>query len=100
MRREELERIKDEYIDTIIDEAKSGIHNGNVQILDTLTHTAKNIVKLIESCNDSYGMIGKRDSRGRYADDEWLRGRLHEMEEHAPNERMRSEVEQYGNRMR
>lgn len=134
MHKEELKRIKKHYIEEIIDEAKDGINAQNVQMIDTMVHTAKNLCKIIEDCEneeseerygrsyrnygreygreygsddygDDYGARGRgrnarRDGMGRYADDDWMREKLRKMEEEAPNERMKREFREYGERMR
>lgn len=85
----ELKKIKDEYIHEIVryyDE--KGIDKDSIMVLDTLIHTAKNLCKLIEICeeeeegsysmrgmsynyNNSYargrGLNANRDSLGRYS---------------------------------
>ena len=100
----ELERVKDEYVEEILELTKDGISIKNVELIDVLTHTAKNLCKLIESDgmhDENYGRR-RRDSMGRYAgnDDEWMRDRLRKMEDEAPSEYVRREVQQYTDRMK
>ena len=75
----ELERVKDEYVEEILELTKDGISMKNVELVDVLTHTAKNLAKLMES--DSYG------THRRMADE-------------TPNEYVRRSVKQYGERMK
>lgn len=46
------------------------------------------------------GRGARRDSMGRYADDEWARERLRKMESEAPSDYVKREIQQYGDRMR
>ena len=92
----ELEKVKDEYVEEILELTKDGISIKNVELVDVLTHTAKNLCKLIESDRE-YGR--SRDSRGRYTSDEDWKDRMHRMEEDAPNEYVRRSMKQYGERM-
>ena len=92
----ELERVKDQYVEEILELTKDGISIKNVELVDVLTHTAKNLCKLIES--DGYGR--SRDSRGRFTSDGDWKDRMHRMEEEAPNEYAKRSVKEYGERMR
>ena len=103
----ELERVKDQYVEEILELTKDGISIKNVELVDVLTHTAKNLCKLIEDDGhaDSYGRrdgeYSRRDARGRYATgDGWMKDRLHRMEEEAPNEYARREYREYAGRMK
>ena len=93
--RNELEKLKDEYVMEILELTKDGISIKNVELVDVLTHTAKNLCKLMES--ETYGR--SRDSKGRYVGTEDWHDRLDRMEAEAPSEYARRSVRQYAERM-
>lgn len=78
--RKELEKVKKQFIEEIIDEAKNGVNEQNYKVIDTLAHAAKNICKLIEDeeKESSYGRVyygghyngmSYGDDRGGYGED-------------------------------
>ena len=103
--------------------AKGDLSTGDLEVVDKLTHTIKNLIKIIEACEDeeysgnmsnrSYGNPNRsyrssrsnrsyrgnrRDSMGRYAGDyaraaEDMASQLHSMAADAPDEKMRRDIE-------
>lgn len=127
----ELEKIKREYIEEIIEMGKGGIRKENIEMMDYLTHTAKSLCGIIHSFDeesygrnygenrygdnygenygdnygndhdsaDGYGRYSRRDSMGRYASDKSWMEKLKRMEDEAPNEKARREVEEFRRRV-
>ena len=118
--------LKDEIIDELEKFGERGeISRNELPTIDMLAHTAKNLCKLIAMCEertgysyggradvrgryssrmnpmyDDYSFARKRDSMGRYSsDDDWMMETLHELKEKAPNDRMRSEFDEFITRM-
>lgn len=109
-----------ELKDQIIEELESyGMHGeinrSELPTIDMLAHSAKNLCKLIEMCEERTGYSysgrrmphvnysyrgSRRDSMGRYAsDDDWMIETLHELKNKAPNDRMRAEFDEFITRM-
>ena len=76
----ELEKVKNELIEELIEESKDGINEKNYRVIDTLAHAAKNVCKLIEDeeSKESYGRVyygghyngmSYGDDRGGYGED-------------------------------
>lgn len=105
MMHKDLEQLKDQYVEEILELTKDGISMKNIELVDVLTHTAKNLCKLMEG-GENYGRgygegyERRRDSMGRYASDGEWKERLHRMEEDAPGEYARRSIREYGERMR
>ena len=93
---------------------KGKLSAGDLDVVDKLTHTIKNLDKIIENYGDDYS--GRRDSRGRYAREysrEPMRdysntrysrhgnmvSELKELMEDAPDERTRMEFENFIRKM-
>jgi hypothetical protein len=122
----ELEKIKREYLEEIIEMGKDGIRKENIEMMDYLTHTAKSLCGIIHSFDEEsygrsygdnygenygdnygndhdsaggYGRYSRRDSMGRYASDKSWMERLKRMEDEAPNEKARREVEEFRRRV-
>ena len=68
---------------------------GALEVIDKLTHTIKNLCKIIDeeekNSGYSYRRGAKRDSMGRYATDE-MTEKLHELMDIAPDEKTRVEI--------
>ena len=113
----ELYELKDKLMDELKEYgAKSEMSAGDLEVVDKLTHTVKNLCKIIDDMEDggyserypdmryrggsSYermrGRSYKRDSRGRYAStaDE-VTDKLHELMETAPDEKTRTEIQKF-----
>lgn len=100
---EELEEYKDKPLDKT-----------NLDVIDKLSHTIKNLGKIIEQKEeeDGYSNMGysnarRRDSRGRYSrdgmpmysyDDEMI-SKLHKLMDEAPDERTRVEFKHFINKI-
>lgn len=105
---------------------RGSINRSDLPTIDTLAHAAKNVCKIIEACEDmtgySYGsrsmrvpnMRGysysgaRRDSMGRYSgnnmrgyseDNEELLENLYVLRDHAGNDHMRAEFDEFISRM-
>ena len=93
----ELNELKERVMEELIEFGRKGSFSRNeLPTIDLLAHTAKNLCKVIEMCEEktgySYGMrtnmrgnynysgARRRDSMGRYsADDDWMMETLHEL---------------------
>lgn len=79
---EELKRLKDTLCDELEEYSKKGkMSAGDLEVVDKLTHTIKNLDKIIENYDEEYsgaymdgmhysrarGRGARRDSRGRYS---------------------------------
>ena len=97
---------------------RGSINRSDLPTIDTLAHAAKNVCKIIEACEEatgySYGsrsmrmpsMRGysyrgaRRDSMGRYSgDSEELLENLYTLRDHAGNDHMRAEFDEFISRM-
>lgn len=113
----ELNELKERVMEELIEFGHKGSFSRNeLPTIDLLAHTAKNLCKVIEMCEEktgySYGMrtnmrdnynysgARRRDSMGRYsADDDWMMETLHELKDKAPNDKMRMEFDEFISRM-
>ena len=113
----ELNELKERVMEELIEFGRKGSFSRNeLPTIDLLAHTAKNLCKVIEMCEEktgySYGMRTnmrgnynysgerRRDSMGRYsADDDWMMETLHELKDKAPNDKMRMEFDEFISRM-
>ena len=124
---EELMKLKDTLCEELEEYSKkSKMSAGDLEVVDKLTHTIKNLDKIIENYDDYSGMMEgdysrrrysmargqRRDSRGRYSSRdgysrEYRDGysghdmvmELKEMMEDAPDERTRMEFEKFIHKM-
>lgn len=100
----ELYDIKDRLMDELKDYGDKEMSAGNLQVVDTLTHSIKNLCKIIESEDGDYsgrypysyeGNRGsyarRRDSMGRYSRSD-LTDRLRDLMSDAPDEHTRMEI--------
>lgn len=108
-----------ELRDTLCDELKEYANKGKIgasdlEAVDKLTHTIKNLDKIIDSDGDysgRYSMARRRDSRGRYAStmpENYSRrdgysydmvSDLHNLRNNAPDERTRMEFDKFIKKM-
>lgn len=101
---------------------KNEVKASELPTIDMLAHTAKNLCKLIEMCEDEtgysygdryYGRSGRGyndgmsyRSRSRYSDGgysgsgEWMIEMLEDLKEKAPNDTMRREFDEFIRRMK
>ena len=107
----ELYELKEKLMDTLEEYAKKDMTGNNLEIVDKLTHTIKNLCKILEDSEESeysnrdgrmyngrYSRTGmsyadRRDSRGRYSSDDGMIRELREMAHDAPDSRTRMEIE-------
>ena len=113
----ELHELKERLIDELEGYGKKEMSAGNLQVIDTLAHSIKNLCKIIE-CEDGeysghympwgYGdgtrsYARKRDSMGRYASTGYSRDdltdKLHELMDNAPDDRTRMEIKRLIDKM-
>lgn len=105
----ELHELKERLMDYLLDYGKKDMSSTNLEVIDKLTHTIKNLCKIIEdegySGNYPYaysdgrdGRSYKRDSMGRYSRSS-LKDKLHELMDEAPDDRTRMEIKRLFDRM-
>lgn len=123
----ELYELKDKLMDELEEYASKDMNAGTLEVVDKLTHTIKNLCKIIEEYEysgmydgvsyadrDSRGGRGRnysresnrgryamarRDSRGRYSSTGSLVDELRELMEEAPDQRTRQEFEHFIKKM-
>lgn len=92
----ELHDLKDRLIDELKDYGRKELTSSNLDVIDKLTHTVKNLCKII----DEEGYSGyyphdvsfrNRDGMGRYSRT-GLTDKLHELMNDAPDDRTRMEI--------
>ena len=96
----ELYELKENLIDYLKDYGKKEMTSTNLEVIDKLTHTIKNLCKIIEDSEYSGYYDGtrsyRRDSMGRYARDGYSRhdlsDKLRELINEAPDDRTRMEI--------
>ena len=103
----ELYELKDKLMDELKEYGKKEMSSGTLEVVDKLTHTLKNLDKIIESFDGGEsGYRGysrdhaytRRDSMGRYSRDglaDKLRSLLHD----APDEHTRNEIQRLIDKM-
>ena len=121
----ELYELKEKLMDNLSDYSKKEMTASNLEIVDKLTHTIKNLCKIIEDTEysemdgSSYarrggrysrtgmvyadgrgrGINAPRDTRGRYSSNYGLVGELRELMEEAPDQKTRMELERFIHKM-
>ena len=89
--------------------SKGELSAGTLDIVDKLSHTVKNLCKIIDAYEDDDGYSGnmpyrrsyrtRRDSRGRYSNgyarDEGMVAELRSLMQDAPDERTRQEFQRF-----
>ena len=114
---ERLYELRDTLCDELNEYANKGkIGASDLEAVDKLTHTIKNLDKIIEKHEDGeysgrYSMARKRDSRGRYASEMRpaysrrdgysydMVSELHSLRDNAPDERTRMEFDKFIKKM-
>ena len=107
----ELYELKENLMDHLKDYGRKDLNGSNLDVIDKLTHTIKNLCKIIEdsegySNNYPYsydersyrGYSSKRDSMGRYSRD-GLADKLRELMNEAPDDRTRTEIQRLVDKM-
>ena len=119
----ELHELKETLCNELKEYGRKGkISTGELEIVDKLTHTIKNLDKIIEKYDDDYSSRGysreysnryddgrysmargrnaRRDSMGRYSrGNDMMIQELRELMDDAPDERTRMEFQQFINKM-
>ena len=121
----ELHELKETLCNELKEYGRKGkISTGELDIVDKLTHTIKNLDKIIENYDDEYsnnvyayrggysnryddghysmarGRNAKRDSMGRYSrSNDMMINELRELMDDAPDERTRMEFQQFISKM-
>ena len=110
----ELYELKEKLMDMLEEQSKKGITSSNLDVIDKLTHTVKNLCKIIEDSDgysergrsyarDGYGRAmyndgmsyadRRRDSMGRYVSDDGMIKELRKLSDEAPDQRTRMEID-------
>lgn len=107
----ELYNLKDMLIKELEEYGSKGeLSGGSLEVVDKLTHTIKNLDKIIECNEDDYsrgydmrhGSYARRSNgrySRRYSRDGGIVDELREMMESAPDDRTRSELEKFIRKM-
>ena len=114
----ELHDLRDKLCDELKDYGRKDISAGTLDVVDKLTHTIKNLDKIIEVDEDGYsgyypysydrgsyarGRNVRRDSMGRYSGDGYSRSdlteNLRDLMADAPDERTRAEIKRLIDKM-
>lgn len=96
----ELHDLKERLVDELKDYGRKDMTSGNLDVIDKLTHTIKNLCKIIEDegysgtypyaySDGSY--TRRRDSMGRYSRSD-LTDKLRDLMNDAPDDRSRMEI--------
>ena len=109
----ELHELRDKLCDELMEYGKKDISSGDLSVIDTLTHSIKNLDKVIEDNDNGYsgyypysydrgsyarGRNVRRDSMGRYSRTD-LTDKLHDLMEDAPDERTKMEIKRLIDKM-
>ena len=102
----ELYELKESLMDELKDYGRKDMTATNLEVVDKLTHTIKNLCKIIadgEYSNWDGTRSYRRDSMGRYARDGYSRhdlsDKLRELMNDAPDDRTRMEIQKLVDRM-
>ena len=104
----ELYELKEKLTEHLKDYGRRELNGSNLEVIDKLTHTIKNLCKIIDD-SEGYsgrymyddGMRGrsyKRDSMGRYSRNS-LSDKLRELMDDAPDEHTRMEIKRLIDKM-
>ena len=102
----ELYELKEKLTEHLKDYGRRELNGSNLEVIDKLTHTIKNLCKIIED-SEGYsgryddGMRGrsyKRDSMGRYSRT-GLTDKLRDLMSEAPDEHTRMEIKRLLDKM-
>ena len=104
----ELHELKERLMDELMDYGKREMTAGNLEVIDKLTHTIKNLCKIIEDegYSGNYpdtrvysdGRSYRRDGMGKYSRI-GLKDKLHELMDESPDERTRMEIKRLIDKM-
>ena len=102
----ELHELKERLIDELKDYGRKDLTSSNLDVIDKLTHTVKNLCKIIE--DEGYsgyyphvysdGAYRTRDSMGRYSR-AGLSDKLRELMTEAPDEHTKMEIKRLIDKM-
>ena len=109
----ELKELKETLCDELKDYARKGkMSAGDLEVVDKLTHTIKNLDKIIENYEGDYSearggrnyhiegsYARRRDSMGRYSRAAGMIPELRHLMEEAPDEKTRREFERFIDKM-
>ena len=79
----DLYKLKDELVKELEELGKQGISKSNIEMIDKLAHSAKNVAKVIECCEEEdysmamgggYSRMGGYSRRGSYMDGSYADG--------------------------
>ena len=92
----ELHELKERLMDELVDYGKKDMTGSNLEVIDMLAHTIKNLCKIIEdgeySGNGMYdGRSYRRDAMGRYSRSD-LKEKLRDLMGDATDDRSRAEI--------
>ena len=92
----ELHELKEKLMDQLREYGKRDMNGSTLEVIDKLTHTIKNLCKII----DDEGYSGDYNYRGmgRYSRS-GLTDKLHELMNEAPDERSRMEIKRLIDKM-
>lgn len=97
----ELYELKERLLDELKDYGKRDMNGSNLEVIDKLTHTIKNLCKIIDDNEYSNAYYDgtrsyRRDSMGRYAREGYSRhdltDKLRDLLSEAPDDRTRTEI--------
>lgn len=112
----ELYELRDKLCDELKEQTRKGVTSGNLSMIDTLTHSIKNIDKIIEvdeggeyssrsypdGMGGSYRRSYARRNMGRYSDysrDGGLADKLHDLIKDAPNEDIKHDLRRIADKL-
>lgn len=104
----ELYELREQLCDELKEYGKKGVSSGSLDVVDKLTHTIKNLDKIIEAdgysghypyvYDDMHRGSYKRDGMGRYSKNS-LTDKLRELMDEAPDDRSRMEIKRLIDKM-
>lgn len=102
----ELHELKERLMDELTEYGRKELNGSTLEVIDKLTHTIKNLCKVIEDegYSGNYPYDGRsyadrrRDSMGRYSRI-GLKDKLRDLMDEAPDDRTRTEIKHLYERM-
>lgn len=93
----ELHELKDKLIDLLEEYGRKEMTSSNLDVIDKLTHTIKNLCKILDG-DEGYSKRmsyadRRRDSMGRYVSDDGMIRELHRLKDEAPDQKTRMEID-------
>lgn len=93
----ELHELKEKLTDLLIEYGDKDMTASNLDVIDKLTHTIKNLCKIIDG-DDGYSkrMVyadRRRDAMGRYTSSDGIIKELHKLSDEAPDQKTRMEID-------